>query len=140
MNQNHIFSISHSHNDLEQEMYFCIKGKQEFFDNLGYPRLSNPDNEDVIAKAIQNKKPKHFNDKNKFYRYYIKMGPNLELFNPIELHSTIKEKSSKFSHINTICKNNWNFKEVDRSVFDQYINFLKSPHPKTLKDIQRQLS
>lgn len=131
-----IFKPLSSEPSIKEQKYYCCSGKEDFIDEDGYPRSENENNTEVVAKALSNKKPKHFNDKIAHYRFYIKMSPDKQPFNPVELHSSLKDKST---FINQTCKGTWIFKEVDKSVFDLYLKFLKSKNQKYLKDIGRQL-
>ena len=120
-----------------QEDFYCLIGQEDFSDSEQLPR-SKEDDSKVCAKRIQNKKSKHFEGGTIGYRYYIKISPELILFNPIKLNSSVKDKP-KFHHINKICKSEWIFKEVDFSIFNKYLNFLKTSDIKWLKDAERQL-
>ena len=121
-----------------KEQYYCSFGNEDYIDNDGFARCEKI-NDNVIAKIISNKKPKHFNDKIKHDRYYIKMSPNMEVYNPISLHTTSNNNQQKFTHINKIRKDTWTFKEVDKSIFDKYLLFVKTENMQTFKDVQRQL-
>lgn len=131
----HIFSKEPTSGSNTQ--YYCLSGMEDYIDDDSNPRV-NTDDDRVVAKAIQNKRPKHFGDNKLYFRYFIKMNPNFEPFDPIEYHSSIKDKQ-KFAHINSVCKTTWNFKEVDKTIFDRYILFLKTKSIQTLRDIERQL-
>jgi hypothetical protein len=113
-------------------------GSEDYLDDLNDPRVNAENDARVVAKALQSKKPKHFGDTTVHYRFYVKINPNFELFNPIEYHSSITDKKL-FSHINSVCKQSWEFKEVDRSIFDKYILFLKTKSIQTLRDIERHI-
>ena len=119
-------------------MYYCLSGNEDFIDDQNNPRINKENDPRVVAKAVQNKKSKHITESVSYYRYYLKTNPNLEIFNPIEYHSSIKEKKL-FSHVHAVCKNTWTFKEVDKSLFDKYIIFLKTKNIQSLRDIERQL-
>jgi len=129
------FQQRHDHCD---NQYYCLLGKQDYIDEYGNPRVTEMDDDRVVAKAVQSKRPKHFNDTKTYYRFYIKMNPNSQMFNPIDYHSSIQDKSL-FAHVNQVCKHTWQFKEVDKSIFDKYILFLKTKNIQTLKDIERQI-
>lgn len=122
--------------------YYCQYGKEDFIDEDGWPRLKASTSEDILAKAIQNKKPKNITEKIKHYRFFLKMSPNMELYNPKTIHSSLSAKEQQhkqFSYINKTCKSSWTFKEVDQNLFNRYLLFLKTMNMQTLKDIQRQL-
>jgi hypothetical protein len=118
--------------------FYCLSGQEDFIDDEGNPRIEQEEDPRVSAKATQTKRPKHFKDTSNYYRYYIKMNPNLEIYNPIQIYSSIKDKS-KFAHINSVCKSIWTFKEVDISIFTKYITFLNTKNIQSLKDIERQI-
>lgn len=125
-------------NDDQDGLYYCLSGNEDFIDDQNNPRINKENDPRVVAKAVQNKKSKHITESVSYYRYYLKTNPNLEIFNPIEYHSSIKEKKL-FSHVHAVCKNTWTFKEVDKSLFDKYIIFLKTKNIQSLRDIERQL-
>lgn len=135
MNSNYIFS---SKPKSQPNLYYCLSGQEDFLDDNNNPRVNSESDDRVVAKAVQNKKPKHFDDTNLHYRYYLKINPNLEIFNPIEYYTSIKDKKL-FSHVNAVCKNTWDFKEVDKTIFDKYVLFLKTKNIQTLRDIERQI-
>lgn len=122
-----------------QEKYYCSFGSEDFLDEDNLPRTNDANSENIVAKITCTKKPKHFNDKVKYNRYYIKMSPNLELYNPVQLHTQESRNKTQLKHINKTCKSSWLFKEVDKSVFDKYLLFLKTKNMHTFKDIERQL-
>jgi hypothetical protein len=138
--KSHIFSGVRTQDNIDAVKYYGLLGQEDFIDNESNPRITNEEDARVVAKAIRNKKPKHFNDTNIHYRYYIKINPNLEIFNPIEYHSAIKDKKL-YSFVNDVCKNSerWSFKEVDKSIFNQYVLFLKTKNIQSLREIERQL-
>lgn len=121
---------------IREQKYYCCSGIEDFIDKEGFPRVNQETNKNTVAKALCNKKPKHFNDNITHYRFYIKMSPNKEPYDPVEIHSSFKDKST---FINQTCKNTWSFKEVDKFIFDQYLLYLKTKNQKYLKDIRRQL-
>lgn len=130
------FSISED----TEEKYYCQYGQEDFIDEDGWARLENPNNENILAKAVQNKKPKNITEKIKHYRFFLKVSPNMELYNPKTIHSSLSSKQQKqFSYINKTCKSSWIFKEVDQNLFNRYLLFLKTMNMQTFKDIQRQL-
>jgi hypothetical protein len=114
-------------------------GSHDFLDNDGFPRLSEDNHSNAVAKIIFSKKSKHFENLQKIYpRFYIKLDPNSKIFNPKKILSSIEEKDS-LSFINSICKTNWEFKEVTSQIFQKYITFLKTKNISWLKDAQRDL-
>ena len=80
-------------------------GSEDYLDDLNDPRVNAENDASVVAKALQSKKPKHFGDTTVHYRFYVKINPNFELFNPIEYHSSITDKKL-FSHIKNFLNDN----------------------------------
>lgn len=122
--------------DAETNLY-CLKGFEDFIDDNGHARSDNEQSQNVVAKSINNKKSKHFGDRNN-YSYYIKSNPSLRLFNPIEYACPVKDKD-KYSFINSTCKENWSFREVTHQTFDKYITFLNTKNISWLKAAEREL-
>lgn len=121
------------------DKFYCLLGSEDYIDDEGFPRLLDENMNNAVAKVIFSKKSKHFTEPHKSYgRYYIKLDPNSKIFNPKKILSSIEEKSS-MSFINTVCKNEWDFKEVTPQVFQKYITFLKTKNLSWLKDAQRDL-
>lgn len=121
--------------DCVAKLYTLI-GSESFIDDDGFPRLST-ENHEVYAKAIKNKPGKKFNSDIQ-YRFYIKTDPNKNICNPIEIHSSIKNKKNT-AFLNKICKNEEIFTEVTPQIFDHYINFLKTKNIRWLDNAQREL-
>lgn len=120
----------------EQNKFYTLLGHESFCDDEGFPR-SESENDQTFAKAIKSKVAKAFGSNNLSYRFYIKTDPNKNIINPIETHS-IKTKE-KSSFINKTCKIEAVFSEVTESIFNQYINFLKTSNTKWLNSAQREL-
>ena len=131
-------NIYHSQQNKFEEQYFCMLGDEDFLDEYDNPRIQNEDNSKIAAKIVLNKKPRQVIENNLSKSYFIKVNPSLQVFNPVQTLSTVKDKTQ--SHfINKVCKNEWFFKEVDVMVFNKYLNFLKLKNIKLLKDIERDL-
>lgn len=127
----HIFRTKQ---DNDTEIYFCLKGNEDFIDEYNRPRIEDGTSSHVAAKSVQNKKPKHFGSASQYHRYYIKISPNGEVYNPIHYHKIPDRKSNM---INQVCKTEWAFKEVNKVLFDKYIQFLNTSNIAWLKDIER---
>jgi hypothetical protein len=131
------FDINHNTENKRSDRYYTINGVEEFLDDKGYPRLKE-ESDKTYAKAIYNKKSRNITDFRTYYSYYALSSPSGELYNPVTLHSTVKSKA-KNNFINTICKDDWSFKEVNKSVFDTYIQFLKTQNTRILSKANRSL-
>jgi len=127
-----------SDNKYETKLY-TLPTFATFTDEDDNPRLSI-DNDKVFAKAVKNKLSKNFNEPNRVgFSYYIKAQPNRILYNPQEFYSIDSSNKSTFSFINKICKNELVFQEVPESVFNKYINYLRTSNTKWLTDAQREV-
>jgi hypothetical protein len=134
------FNIEDFHNNTikqtsRQDQYFTLIDYQDFLDEKDNPRKTELSNM-VYAKAIVNKKSKHIVDSKVYYSYYVLVNAKNEIYNPIRLHSSIKSKSD---FVDKVCKTELIFKEVDKSIFDMYISFLKTKNLRLLKNINRSL-
>jgi|LauGreDrversion4_2_1035121.scaffolds.fasta_scaffold08420_7 hypothetical protein len=108
-------------NELKKEVeYFTLKGHQDFLDDQGNPR-SNGDGNDVLAKKIC-----YYDENNSVVvaktRYQIKIGAYGRIFNPIGMYS--EGNANKFSSKSG--KEEWRMKEVNESIFNLYVAFLKT--------------
>lgn len=138
MSNSFIFKANSEDNDSNSELYYTLKGYEEFLDNEGYPRTTNNQSIDIAAKCIRNKKSKHFQQDIYYYSFYIRSTPNDSLYNPIEKYSSIEDKR-QFEFIDKVCKEKWTFKEVSQVTFKKYLEFLKTKQTSWLKDAERDL-
>jgi hypothetical protein len=129
------FDISHSNENSFSDKYYTLIDNHDFLDTDNNPCKSELSDQ-VYAKAILNKKTKHISDKKTYYSYYVIANPKNELYNPIKIHSTIKNKSN---FIDKVCKSEWSFKEVDKSIFDTYVDFLRTQNLRLLQKANRSL-
>lgn len=121
----------------EETLYFTSSGNETFLDERNNPRLEK-DGPTVYAKAIRNKKSRQLTkDAPIGYSYFIKTEPNKKIYDPTVLHS-VESKVQK-SFINKTCKNELVFTEVTQSVFDQYVNFLRTGNSLSLHKAQREI-
>lgn len=128
------FIIDHSSSEIK---YYTKKGYETFLDENGNPRLDK-DSDKVYAKITKDKLSKSFTDKTRVgFSYYIKSTPDKILYNPLETYSI--DPKIKKSFINKICKVELKFLEVSESVFNMYINFLKTENTKWLTKAQREI-
>jgi hypothetical protein len=119
--------------------FYTIVGHEDFLDENGYPRINN-ETDFVLAKAIQNKKPRQLTNKNFQYRYYVKTNPLKILYNPIEIHSVQDNNKHEYSHLHKTYKNEWVLTEVTESVFNKYKEFLKTKSLNWLKAAQQEIA
>jgi len=130
------FNIKHHNIGTKNDQYYALIDDHDFIDEKGNPRVNNVNS--ACAKLIYGRKSKHITDKKAYFSYFIKCSPDKEAYNPIKLHTSIKDKKTN-AFIDTVCKNKWSFIEVDQVVFDKYVEFLKTKNVRILKDINRSL-
>lgn len=118
--------------------YYTLIGLEDHLDDDGYPRLDQ-DNDKGYAKKVKNKKSKLVSDRNISFRFYIKTDPNNNIINPVLLHSEKNYDLRSNSRLNKTCKEIEQYKEVTESIFNKYIEFLKSKNSKWLNAAQREL-
>lgn len=117
--------------------YYTISNNQEFVDDDGYYRLEN-NSDKVCAKAMKESKGKNILKRNaNYYKYYVKVASNKSLYDPFETHSI---KDNRVSFIDKIKDNGSNFIEVNHSVFNKYINYLKTQNSQWLTEAKRELT
>lgn len=105
--------------------YFTILGEQDFLDNDQNPRLNSDDK--ALAKTIR------VNDGIK--KYYLKVGTYGKIYNPIGMYS--EGKSEKF--LSKIGRKEFEFREVNKQIFDSYITFLKTRNIAWLNNAERDM-
>lgn len=116
--------------------YYTTATNQDYVDDDGYPR-SQIDNPKVFAKAVKNTLGKNVLQRApSYFKYYIKIEPNKSIYDPFDKHSI---KTSGHSFVDKICKSENTFMEVNQSVFDKYINYLKTQNNKWLIDCRREI-
>ena len=122
-----------------ESFYYTLSGYEDFLDDKGNPSKQSLDS-NVYAKAVKNKLPKAF-QANTFnnmagFSYYIKASPNKVLYNPIKVHSS---NTTKPSFIDSVCKTDKAFIEVNQTIFDKYLTFLKTKNTQWLTEAQREI-
>lgn len=129
------FDIEHSDITKSTDKFYTLIDQQDFLDTDNNP-CKKILSDEVYAKAILNKKPRHISDKKIHYSYYLMVNPKNELYNPIKIHSSITTKSN---FVDKICKSEWSFREVDKSIFDTYVDFLRTKNLRLLQKANRSL-
>lgn len=110
---------------LEGNQYYTMLGDHDFIDSDNKPQAKT-DSSKVVAKL---------NIKNGSNRFYIKVGTYGKIFNPIGLFS--EGKNQKF--IAKIGRKEFEFKEVNKKVFDLYLNFLSTKNIAWLNNAEREM-
>jgi hypothetical protein len=125
--QNFIFTpnINKTSDTERKETLYCFLGEHEFIDDDNNPRTSK-ESPKVLAKIISTPSSN---------RYFIKIGTYGRIYNPIGMYTEGRE--GKF--LAKIGKNEWNFREVNKEIFDQYVNFLRTKNIAWLNNAEREL-
>jgi hypothetical protein len=124
---NFIFEHQPNKKDILDIEYYTISGQEEFIDNNGFPRLSSDIEKAVAKKTIKNGAPP---------KYSIKIGINNKLSNPISIYG--KEKQSAF--LDSVCRANNRFVDVNLKTFELYLNFLKTKNTSWLYNAEREMT
>lgn len=107
------------------ESFYCFLGDHEFLDQNNNPRISKETSK-VLAKVVNT---------STYTKYFIKTGIYGRIYNPIGMYSEGKENQ----FLAKIGKSEWNFKEVNKGIFDQYVNFLRTKNIAWLNNAEREL-
>lgn len=108
-------------------IYYTIFGSHDFIDDEGNPRLCS-DQDQVFAKEIISNKSSS--------KYFIKTGLYGKVYNPIGMYS--EGKHNKF--LTKVGKKEYDYKQVNKKVFDLYINFLRTKNLAWLNNAERELT
>lgn len=110
---------------------------QEFIDEDENYRLSTESNK-VFAKAIKSGYSRDITSSGPtHYKYYVRVFPNKKLYDPFPKYSV---SDNKGSFIDRICKSEISYKEVPYSVFEKYLNFLKTESNQWLNNAQKEIN
>lgn len=115
--------------------YYTTGQYQEFIDdNDNYHRKI--DDSKVFAKSVKRGYSTDIKESSPLYnKYYIKVYPNKKLYDPFPLYSI---GDTKNSFVDKICKSENLYKEVTESVFNMYLNYLKSESVQWFNKAQRE--
>lgn len=101
-------------------------GYQDSLDDNKFP-IVNSESKKVFAKKI-------IDDSNT--KYFIKIGTYGKIFNPIGLFS--EGRANRF--VAKIGKNEFEFKQVNKKIFDMYLNFLTTKNIAWLNNAEREMA
>lgn len=131
MKDNFIFSPKGEISDIDNydnihTEYFTVVGLHENLDENNRPIVSSS-SENILAKKVIS---------HNTTKYFIKIGPNGKIYNPIGMFS--EGNNNKF--LARLGKNEYNFKSVNQSIFDMYVNFLSTKNLAWLNNAERALT
>ena len=122
-------------NKLPQSKYYTTLQYQEFSDEDECSRISK-DSDKVFAKSVPERLPKDNESKISQTKYYIRGSNGKNLFDPFPKYSVSDNKSS---FVDKVCKGDQRFIEVTQSIFDKYINFLKTENRQYFISAQKEI-
>jgi hypothetical protein len=108
-----------------EEEYFCMLGDEDFVDDKQHPRKSE-ETDKVMAKRVK------VSDKR--YKYYIRMGFDKKLFNPINPLNASKNYT-ELNRNSELLK----FKLVNSMSFDFYLKYLSTKNNIWLIKAEREI-
>ena len=120
---------------LPETKYYTTLQYQEFVDEDECSRVSK-DSDKVFAKSIPERLPKDNGSKIPQTKYYVRGTNGKNLFVPFPKYSVSDNKSS---FVDKVCKGDQRFLEVTKSVFDKYINFLKTENRQYFNAAQKEI-
>lgn len=116
--------------------YYTTFLYQEFMDEDQCYRLSK-DSDKVFAKVIKSGLSRDMRNHDPAqYKYYVRGNNGKYLHDPFPKY-TINDNKSSF--LDKVCKNDQQFIEVTKSVFEKYITFLKTESNQHLISAQREI-
>lgn len=110
----------------EEDKFYGIISNYDFVDNDNNPRISNEDDNRVLAK-IKYKLNGHA-------KFLVKLDNAKRLFNPT---SPLSE-NRKNQLLEQYSVDSSNFREVSKKVFDYYITFLRTSNPSWIHNAERE--
>jgi hypothetical protein len=110
---------------------------QEFVDDQENSMVKN-EGAKVFAKSVKAGYSKDITNTNpKYNRYYVRIEANKKLYDPFPKYSV---SDNRASFIDKVCKSNNSYKEVTESVFNMYLNYLRTENVQWYNKAQRELT
>lgn len=106
------------------EKYFTILGNHDYLDQDNRPR-TNAESPNTFAKSIA---------KDSVTKFFIKVGTYGKIYNPMGMFSEGKE--NKFNA--KIGKKEFDYKQVNKRIFDLYVTFLSTKNIAWLNNAERE--
>lgn len=134
----------------EESKFYTTLQYKDYIDDQDHYR-STIENNTVFAKAIKRGLnpdmtksggdtywyQKTVSTDAKYYKYYVRCLANKTLYDPFPKYST---SDNKQSFIDRVCRPETLYREVTLSVFDKYLNYLKTENAQWLKNAQKELN
>ena len=121
----------------EESRFYTTLQYQDFVDDQDNSR-SSTENSKVFAKAVKNGLSRDMSRSgSQYFKYYVRCSANKTLYDPFPKYST---SDNKQSFIDKVCRPETSYREVPLSVFDKYLNYLKTENSQWLKNAQKELN
>lgn len=122
---NFIFSSNKKNIDVPTSQYYTLVGQEDYIDDENNPRIEKDNDNRILAKkTVQNK-----------LKYLIKLDNAGKFYNPLSPISSIKP----IKILQTISISDSRFKEVNQTVFNMYLNFLRSKNIAWINNAEREI-
>ena len=101
--------------------FYTVFGMEDYIDDDGNPRQKK-EKQNTFAKAADGK-------------YFVKIGIDNRVYNPIGMYSEGQHNKM----LQKIGKKQFNFKRVNKKVYDLYVSFLRTKNLAWLNNADREL-
>lgn len=123
--------------EINSSRFYTTLQYQEFTDEDDNSRLPVENNK-VFAKAIKSGFSRDINKSGPtHYKFYIRVFPNQKLYDPFPKYSVSDNKNS---FVDKVCRSETAYKEVPESIFNMYLNYLRSENSQWYHQAQREVS
>lgn len=120
----------------ESKFYTTLQYQEFVDDNENY--CANSESSKVFAKATKSGYSKHMTEKNPtFYKFFVRISQGKQLYDPFPKYSL---SDNRGSFVDKVCKDNNPYKEVPESIFNMYLNYLKTENVMWLNKAQREMN
>jgi hypothetical protein len=114
-------------NNQMSNIFYCLNGFGDITDDHNNAISTNENNKAICAKKI-------IRDDNTI-KYLIKTGDDRKLYNPVSIYGSAQNKT----FLESISRNQNLFKEVNNTVFNLYLRFLKTKNVAYLHQAEREI-
>jgi len=123
-------------NQPESKFYTTLQYQEFVDDDENY--CLNSESPKVFAKATKTGYSKHMTEKQpSYYKFFVRISSDKKLHDPFPKYSL---SDSKSSFVNKVCKDSNPYKEVPESIFNMYLNYLKTENSQWLTKAQREMN
>lgn len=130
MNEEYIFSSTNRYSaqtieNTEENKYYTLIGYESYIDDNDIPGINENETAKIFAKKVQRS--------NGTIKYLIRFDKNGKMFNPVSIYG-----NKDLSLLENLSRNNKQFKEVNKKVFDLYGKFLQTKNTAWLYNAERE--